>query len=271
MIEIIAIIALAVGVLVVLFVFFRKLPTLRAIDLSAIQKDRLAQMKDDLMTSRLRRKILNWGRWVDARTKPARNSVRKTVKQAIMKAETLEREYRAKSLKQSAKGEEVPLAKVTTMLNEAAELVKEEEYAQAEKKYIEIVSIAPNHHEAYEGLGEVYLTQKDYAHAEESLLYAAKLSPENGQVRLDLATVYAEQHRPEKALEMCKEAVTINPNDPKSLDMLIELAIEQKQRAIAEEGITKLAAANPENQKIAEFQERIAQIPPALDAKPRTS
>lgn len=142
-------------------------------------------------------------------------------------------------------------------LDEAAELARKEEWTQAEKKYIEIISFNPKEVKAYEHLGRLYTKMKQFDQAEQCLRFAAKLRPADASVRASLGELYMGEEQWTRALEELGRAIEKRPGNPKYLDRYIETALALKDALKARMALMQLKESNPENQKIAEFEERI--------------
>ena len=61
----------------------------------------------------------------------------------------------------------------------------------------------------------------------------------------------------ETACENLREALDLEPNNPRYLDLILDLSIMKKDKEEASRYFEKLAAVNPENQKLADWKEKI--------------
>ncbi|MFH1171651.1 MAG: tetratricopeptide repeat protein [bacterium] len=264
---------LVLGLLILSFavlvsIVVRKLIFLRTIDPDAAPHDRVAAMKGDLIANRLYRKLTTFSHQVSAYTQPVKLGAKKQFHRLRNRVEQLEREYRVRETLRQDHPEPEAQVRVQALLNEADHFVKEGTLDRAEQAYIEIVSLQPRTPEAFQGLGEIYLQKKDYAHAAESLEHATRLAPRMTAIYIDLARMYQETGFLQKALAQCQKAVEIEPNDPKSLDALLEVSIALGKKQLATETLTQLEMANPDNQKLSEFRERIAAITEGVPSVP---
>ena len=78
---------------------------------------------------------------------------------------------------------------------------------------------------------------------------------------MSLADVDLAEGKVQAALAHLRESVEKRPNNPKYLDRYVETALAAKERKDAERGIARLKDANPENQKIPTFEERLGVLP----------
>lgn len=258
-----AVLLLSVGALAA--VVLRKFPVLRAMNVDAIPEERHARIKRDLVAQRLQRKLRAMIVRFWSITQPMRHRLGETARAGIHKLEKLEREYRHRAHHVQTTNDDDITARVQALLEEAQNFLKQEEHAKAEQCYIEAISFAPHSVEVFLALGELYLHLKDLEHAEQTFAHALRLDPKNPAILLDLARVHEAAGNFPKALSVCQQAAAIAPNDPKTLDALLERSIHMGERDLAERTLQQLTAANPENQKLREFQERIEQLPPLRD------
>ncbi len=261
MIDLIAWGVLVASLVAIAVIVARKFPELRSLDTRSTLGDRNAQVKGDLLARRLQRKFHVASTWTKEHAKPALQKVGGGYRRMVKRVETLEQEYRQRSHRLRAGTDPETQQKVGLLLEEAEAFLKQEEPEEAEKKYIEVVALAPESVEAFLGLGQVYTEKKDFIHAAESLLHAIKLTPDDAHLHRALAETYRAANNLPKALSSLQQAVTLEPNDPKNLDALLEVSLATNQRALAERTLAQLRTANPDNQKLGEFEEQIKALP----------
>jgi len=184
--------------------------------------------------------------------------------------------------------------KIKDRLNAAEELIKQENYAEAENIYIEVLALNPKHIPAYLGLAKTYTKQKDFEHAKEIYEHILKINHDNDQAfsglgsiavnqedwekaknnyqksvdlskknpehYIDLAAVHYKLGNPGRALTSIRKAAELEPKNPKYLDCLIDAAIINKNKISALDAFNKLKEINPDNQKLAEFRKRIQEL-----------
>lgn len=134
------------------------------------------------------------------------------------------------------------------------------EFTEAEERYLACLKINPKHRDAYLGLASLYRKRKEGGLAEETLRFLRKLYPDDHEVLAVLAMVLQEQGQGSAALKEIQAAIALAPRNPRYLDFATDLAIMEQNRRLAAELLSQLRAANPENQKLAEFEERIATL-----------
>ncbi len=89
--------------------------------------------------------------------------------------------------------------RVKTLLSEARSLMRDLKWADAEKRFLDVLALDPHHVDAYKGLGQIYLKQKLYTQARETFSFILKMK------RADDAT-YAALADIEEAAEHMHEA-----------------------------------------------------------------
>ena len=247
-------IPLIAGVLLVLFVFLRKIPTVRVMNVESHPEQKARRTKDLLILQRLSKGrlgvLVRLGQGVTRAIRDGRRFGRRL----IHRLRAMEESYRDQKRHEGAAGLS---SDVQRLMSEASDLVKEEQFAQAEKRYIEIISHHPKLVEAYEYLGRLYGKMKQLDQAVEALNFAAKLAPLDASVQASLGEVYLLREQWTKALSAFQRAVDKRPGNPKYLDGLIESALGAGKVNEAVQGLKLLKQANPENAKIEDFQERL--------------
>jgi Tfp pilus assembly protein PilF len=150
--------------------------------------------------------------------------------------------------------------KVTKLIEMGKEFMDKNNLVEAERSFIEAISLDHQNQEAYKNLADVYVLQKNWEHAKESLEFLLKLDPQNVQHHLGLSHVCKQLDQMKEALEHAKTAVELSPNDPKNLNELLELSFMFGQKYTAKKTLDKLKEVNPENQRIPEWEEKLKQM-----------
>lgn len=281
--DIIPLIIILICFLGIIILYLKKLSYVASIDIEQLPKEQQAKVKKDLIEKRIENRIKNFNAKVKSILLPIGKLLADYYELIRGKIKKVEEEYKQKHLFLLKKQPEMAQQKIKELLGEGEVLLKNDELLEAEKKFIEIISLDPNNAEAYRSLGKLYLKQKNLEHAEETFKHVLNLiiksrpwweglkkkdktitiSEINSQIAsvyLDLADVYKVKNENEEALECYKKAVEIEPTSPKNLDFLIENAIIIKKKKIAEKSLNELKKVNPENEKIKEFELRIKEL-----------
>ncbi|MDD5043398.1 MAG: hypothetical protein PHD51_01880 [Patescibacteria group bacterium] len=255
----ISLIILGGCLLILIVIAVRKFPNLAAIDVKSIPEEQQAEKKEQILTSRFKGllgKIKSWGKELFG---PTSDILRESFWRLHNKLLDLEKRYKKSSMVTAENGENIE-QKITHLLREAEELIKEKKFMEAEQKYITIISLDIKNTEAYEGLVGIYIEGKEYEQALQTLDYLIKINPQNFVYYIELGEIFKILGDKEKLLANAKLAVKSSPHNPRTLDFLLESAIIGENKKLAEDTLKKLEEVNPENEKLSEFKERIKEI-----------
>lgn len=149
--------------------------------------------------------------------------------------------------------------KTAAFLSEARSLMRDLKWGDAERRFLEVLSIDRRNLDAYKGLGQIYLKQKLYPQARETFeflvktkkaddatyagladiaeaegdptateamrLKAVEASPRLAFRHAELAEFYLEQGRGTEAWEPARRASELEPGSAKYLELSLEVAI----------------------------------------------
>lgn len=254
--ELIFLVVALIALGVVVFEAGKHARRLALLDLDAMPEARQKVRKQSLIEDRLERKLGTMRGAIKQSTNPIWAKVVEWFKAQYRRLVALEQKYRhsAARLKPKTQQEKEKLRqRVALLVDEGSRLFEQSQYVEAEKKFIEVVSLDPKNVNAFEHLGEIYYYQKDFDHALETLSFAKKLSPKNDHIYLDMGMIKMEQGKSEAALTDFKKAVDLSPNSPKNLDALLNAALAAKKKYEATRAYEQLVKVNPENQKLPEY------------------
>jgi tetratricopeptide (TPR) repeat protein len=243
-------------------VLARRLPQLRVLDVGTLSEERAKKVKEAIILQRFDRLRSEKLGTVSKAAAGGVKAISDLGRRATQRLYRLEQYYQRLKSHSASAGHASDPETIKRLLDEAAAFVKEGEFIQAEKRYIEVVSHNPKNVDAYEGLGNLYFKNKQYDQSREALAFALRLAPDDASVHMSLADLDLAEGKPAAAVAHLRESVEKRPANPKYLDSYIEASLAAKLREDAQKGIARLKAANPENQKIGEFEERLAALPP---------
>lgn len=254
--------ALVAGIIGMVVLIIRRFPKAASIDLDAMPKHAQKTRKHTMIEDRLTRKFGSAKNLAAKGAAPVGTKLRGTLRRWQNKVQALERKYKTpkKGNGKNAEQKEKARQSLDTLMREGEELMKGENWVEAEKKFIEIISLDPQHVPAYKKLGKVYVERKEAEFAIETLEFAKTLAPQDDEVLFILGSAYAAIGNAEEALENLKKATMIVKRNPKYLDALIEAALSKPDKFVAERTWEKLKEANPENKKLAELKKRIDEL-----------
>lgn len=287
---------LVVSIALTANVVVRKFPQLTLIDTESLPKERDAKRKKEIIRQRVDRLAGAWGRRFADDLLKRMDNAREGFRARYRKLLELERQYRKeRKLTPSAVRE-----KVAALQAEAAILVKDGNAVEAEKKYIEIVSLDSRNADAYRGLAKLYLDDKRYEQARETFSYLVRMAirdnrclhgkgrrsfssgavpnrdacPASSAMHADIAKYCVDLAAACQALgdvpgmvEAYERAVTMEPSNPRLLDLLLDACILGGDKDRAFEVFRRLAEVNPENNKLPALQEKISSLPDAPEKK----
>jgi tetratricopeptide (TPR) repeat protein len=262
----------------IIVIIIRKFSVLAALDVTTIQSEKEAIFKEQIIGNRLKRNIIRYyAKFVNI-FKPIGKEVVLFGKKIIEKLLYFKENYN-----KTATGP-VLVGDIEKMLNEADELFADEKYDEAEKRYIEIISLDSQNLEAFRGLGRLYHDKKQHKESRQTFEHILRLleheelrqetaASTDGQsdvrkidnhylssIYYELALVCLDSEDMKCAQTNIIRAAEVEPNNPRYLDMKLEISIINKEKAVALDALKKLIEVNPENNKIPEFEERIRAI-----------
>jgi len=256
----IPLILIGIALAVVVFVLLRKVPQLIVLDVESIEKERFRQTKERLIIGKLERIQAKKFGGVSKVVSSTVKNISKFGRRVVQRLYRLEQYY--KKLQKAGDGTEQALSigAIKRLLSEAEAYVRQDEFIQAEKRYIEIISSNPKSVEAYEGLGQLYLRSKQYSQARESLKFALRLGPKDASVSMSMAELELAEENPGAAVESLRKCIELRPKNPKYLDSYIQASLDTGLLTDARKGIDLLRQVNPANNKIQEFEDRLEKL-----------
>lgn len=252
----IAIILMSVSFLGIAFIIIRKFPQLAIIKIETVKSEREARTKRNILVKRLKRIRGKWFAGFVKLLSPIGRLIKNRAVKIYDRALHLEKQYKEMQPKKEA----APAVKIEALLQEAEKFVEDEDWKDAERKYLQAISLDYKNPILYEGLGNVYLHKKEFKEAKETFEFVAKLNPGKATVYISLTEAALGLGDVPKSIEYLNAALEIEPNNPKHLDFLIEVGIMGKNYRVARNALDKLREVNPENQKIKDFEIRLREI-----------
>lgn len=249
-------------------IVIKKMPSLAAIKVETIAKEKEKGVRNRIMTERLARRYQTVHDFLKRLLKPAGKNVTDYFEKIYQQVMELEKKIQPQPLKVI----DVKAA-IADKLKEAEGFLNNQEYEKAEEVCISIVELDPRQPEVYEILADVYLALKDYKEARETRRYLLKLlaksakESEGSAEKHRLANAYAElgwvyelENRHNHALENYQKAVALEPSNPRFLDLLLKISIILKNKKLASQTFNSLREADPDNQKLGDLREQIKNI-----------
>jgi tetratricopeptide (TPR) repeat protein len=283
---IIAAIALAICLLTIV----RHWKEIQLLNPDSIKEERMRQKRDEIIRNRFER--VKSGAVSPLRTVVQHGLLagKKAFHGAYIKLIRLDRFYKqakAPFAAMAPSGKE----KVRLLLDEARSLARDLKWADAERRYLEALSMDERNLDAYKGLAQIYLKQKLYpqAHetfefliktrqadascyagmgevyeaegdqmkAEQMYLKAVELQPRLAHWSAELARFYLEQDEPAKAWPFLQKALEREKKSAKYLEMSVETAIQLGRREDARRLYDAFRIASEDRPKLQAMKDRI--------------
>ncbi|MFH1620913.1 MAG: hypothetical protein ABIB04_02405 [Patescibacteria group bacterium] len=280
-------------IIVMLMMLFRHWKEIRLLNPDSIAEEREKQKLDELLLQRLTRKKTEKVAPFRAVVQRFTLNCKTAFHAAYIKLVRLERLY-----KQAA----APFAMMTpavkdrvkSLIDDARSLARDMKWAEAEKRYLEVLVIDKRNFDAYKGLGTIYLKQKlypqaketydfilkshkaddacysaiaeiaevdgDLKKAEEMRLKAVECRPKLAHRQAELAVFYLDQKKPEKAWPYAKRSAELDPNSAKYLELSLETAILLGDQGEAKRRYDKLRVLSDDRPKLQAFKQKIDDI-----------
>jgi tetratricopeptide (TPR) repeat protein len=251
---------MGVSLVVIGATLWRKVPQLRVMNVAELPEEKTRQIKEAIILKRFERMANDRLSGLFAVVQAGAKIVFRLGRRLVQRLYAMEQYYRKLQRGMHEGPHATDPEAIRKLMEEAEEFIRKGEYFQAEKRYIEIISHNPKHVEAYEDLGNLYLIDRQYAQARETLAFASKLNPDDASVQVSLGEIETKEGNHVAALKRFAKAIELRPHNPKYLDFFIEAAIAAKNAEEANRGLELLRAVNPENQKLQDFEGRIASI-----------
>ena len=265
MLIIISLIIITIALLTVVAIVLKKFPALAILDVNNMTSEKEAKFKSTIMKARVERDLAKWsglfgrfflkiGGWFAKLLQSSHDNLKK-VKMGYKVQETLPVTEKEKRIKE--------------LLRSAEDLVKAEEFNEAEDKLLEAIGLDQKNVWAFFELGGVYEELKKYPEARQTYEYALKLAKQQARAGEDesglnpqeiyfaLAWLEKDAGNLAASFDNVQEALEFEPSSPRYLDLILDLSIIRKDKASALKYFERLAEANPENNKLAEIREEI--------------
>lgn len=285
--------------LTILTVIIRKFSQLSLLDVENVPRVKEEKKKTEFLKKRVEAQAKETRKSRRAEWQPVVAQLKRLqfgFRQYVGKVERMALREKMRVERRITRGKVSPVSAedVRTLLQEGAFAYDQQTLEIAEKKFLAAIRMDPKNKEAYLGLGDVYRKQGQESEAKETYAFVAQLDQNDDAVRVKLAELaeetgdipsaiaYYEEAvvlnanlsprfaklaellagigEQATALEAVRQAVDLEPQNPKYLDMMVEISILSLRKDAAEAAFEALRMANPENQKLAAFKDRIEKI-----------
>ena len=256
MYNIIPLLLILISLSVIIVIVSRKFSVLAALDVASIPAEKEAKFKERIISNRLKRNIIKYWAKASRALTPLGRLAGGYLKSRLHKL------YQAKNVYQANQRVDGPET-INQLFSQAEELKKRDDLDSAEKKYIEIIGLDSKNIKAFKELGRVYFEKKEFEEAKQTFEHILKLKEDDEDIydiHFSLAEVYRAMGKLPEAARALKKALKIEPLNPRYLDIMLEISIIIKDKALALDTYEKLLKANPENNKLEEFKRQIDEL-----------
>lgn len=282
-----------IALLVLIATLIKAAPRVTVVDADALPQEKAAQRKKEIINERFSRAVHERLDAAKDKVTPVFSGIAQWGSGLFRRLTVMERRVERK-----LRVDRDPREYVNELMASAAAAMEKDDRAEAERKLVEIISVDAKNENAYRMLGELYVDGRQYQEAWEVLTFLLKLTL-RGQcgesfvhsdtaiaggdaksaekmastcsadvsARTDIAKQYATLGevatalgKGADALSALELAVAFEASNPRYLDLLLEACILEKQKKRAKEVLAQLREVNPENQKLEELAEQIAEL-----------
>jgi tetratricopeptide (TPR) repeat protein len=255
---------ISIAFLVIIFIVLRHFPALAVLDVENIPEEKEQQTKEKIIKQRMKRKISFLEKFFNNISAFLNNIFNRLSE----KLKSLQEEKKQKK-EEIVLSEVSPEEKIKILFSQVDDLIKKEDWDEAEKKLIEIISVDDKNFLAFWRLGEVYHLGSKYQEAKQTLLYALKLSEifvdsvssnDIANLNYSLALINQELVDLDSAVFHLEKSLELDPNNPRYLDLMLNLCIIKKDKFRAEDFLNRIKEVNPENNNISDWGEQIKNL-----------
>lgn len=294
MLELFFIIIVVLGAGTALFVVGRHWRELAQLNVESIPGEQENQKKKEILTRRLEEESKQTLKRVGEALRPLRvvgERIQTQFRRYVHSVEKLLRHEKTLHEKPAKRLAPVDTEALNEQIARGQAALTAEQPEVAEAAFITAIKINPKAADAYRGLAQAYVLREQWDEAKQTYLFLTKLEPSDDHVYAALGEIAERQGNTEEAISHYQQAVLLNdalaprfyhlgelllkagqpavaweaiasalalePKNPKHLDLAVETAILMSDKRAALTMYNELRLVNPENQKLAEFKQRI--------------
>jgi len=257
MIVLLSLLIAGIAAVIVVAILLRHWKEIRLLNPQSITEERERQKREELLMQRFTRLTSN-----------KFGPIKMVVQRAVLEAKKAYHEVylRLVRLEKFYKQARTPFAmmapsvkdRMKVLLDDARSLVRDLKWADAERRYLEVLQIDARNADAYRGLGTIYLKQKLYPQAQETFEYLVKAKKADDICYAALAEIAEADGNPAKAEEMRRKAIEIRPRLANRHAEMAEFYLAQKQAAKAWPFAKRSTELEPKSVKYLELSLEVA-------------
>lgn len=172
------------------FLIARRWTDVRLLDPLTIKEERHRLKREEMIRKRFERMR-------SERSQPLRRFSRSIARSFDALYESLAQ--RLQSMEEAYGGGKSPFSaiapttqeRIKALLLEAKSFARDNKWSEAEKRFLEVLTLDPHNVEAYKGLGTIYLKQKIYQQARDTFMFIVKMKKADDAVYAALAEIEA--------------------------------------------------------------------------------
>lgn len=264
----ISLILISLSLIIALAIIIKKFPALAILDVENMPKEKEAKFKDLIIKNKIERDMAKLSGYISRFFLVASKSFSRSLEKASDRLKKIKLGHKIEAHSPYYKKEKI----IKNLILDSERAIKLEDYSKAEKKLVEVISYDQKNIIAFFKLGEVYQELRKYPESRQTYEYVLKLNKYNKknngkipvvkaqEVYFALASLEEKVGNNDAAYQNILDALEIEPNNPRFLDLILNLSIIKKDKALASEYLKRLALVNPENKKLKEREDLIIKL-----------
>ena len=283
----------ALALIVMAVIVLRHWKEIRLLDPDSIKEERERQKREELLLQRFERLSAEKIGPLKTLFQRGLTNTKKAYHEVYLRLIRLEKYYKQAKAPFAMMAPSVK-DRIKLLLDDARSLARDLKWADAEKRYLEALTIDGRNLDAYKGLGTIYLKQKLYPQASETFEFlvkmkkaddacyaaladiaeaegdlikeeenrkkAVELRPRLPNRQMELAELYIRLKDYPKAWVCAKRATELDPKSAKYLELSLEAAILVRDRTEAKLRYDKLRLLSEDRPRLQSLKERIDAI-----------
>jgi tetratricopeptide (TPR) repeat protein len=280
----------ALALAAILWIILKHWKDLRLLNPRSIKEEVEREKREDMIRQRFERLSHDRIQPLKRLSRYVGKAVKESYHNAYERVRTLEKVYHTMT-KPLANLHPTGRDRIKILLSEARSLMRDLKWADAERRFLEILASDPHHPDAYKGLGQIYLKQKLYPQAKETFeflvrmkeaddavyagladiaaaegdkttteamrLKAIEIRPKQANRHAELAEFYLSHTQPEKAWPAAKQASDLEPKSLKYLELCLETALLAGEHKEAKKRYDRLRLTLEDRNKLQVWKEKV--------------
>lgn len=257
MITLITLIIAGIAAAIMAVILLRHWKEIRLLNPESIKEERERQKRDELLHQRFSRLASDKIGPIKRLLQRAILEGKKSYHAAFIKLVRLEKFYKQAKAPFAMMAPSVK-DRIKLLLDDARSLARDLKWADAERRYLEVLQIDARNADAYKGLGMIYLKQKLYPQASETFEYLVKTKKADDICFAALADIAEVEGDMAKTEDMRRKAIEIRPRLANRHAELAEFLLARKEYAKAWPYAKRSTELEPKSGKYLELSVDIA-------------